>query len=92
MNALCLRVHQTSRCCRTLKVIVQAHWIYRCEAHVEEIAAESSICSLAEARKVALTAACNDFGWSEKMLRNKMWVQGLRVFTRVLKISQGDLA
>lgn len=92
MNALCLRIHQTSRCCRALEVIVQAHWIHRYETHVEEIAAENSICSFAEARKAALTAACNDFGWSEKVLRNKMCVPWFSVPSRRLKFLQGDLA
>jgi hypothetical protein len=72
VSTLCLRVSQVSRRCRSLEVIVQAHWVECYDAHVETLVARQPNVSLSEARKTALSEACRDFGWSEKDLRNKM--------------------
>jgi hypothetical protein len=72
VSTLCLRVSQASRRCRSLEVIVQAHWVECYDAHVDTIVARQPNNSLSEAKKTALSEACRDFGWSEKVLRNKM--------------------
>ena len=69
MNFLTRRISQTSRTCKSLEVVVQAHWIQCFENHVSELAVNLSI---EKARKAAITEACIDFNWTDKELRNKM--------------------
>jgi len=74
MNLFCRRISQASRCCRSLEVVVQARWIESYDDRVKAISATYPDLSLTKARKTALVEACEDFGWSEKDLRNKMAV------------------
>ncbi|EOD52998.1 hypothetical protein GTA08_BOTSDO01247 [Neofusicoccum parvum] len=72
MNVLCRKVTTASRCCRSLEVIVQAYWIQCFEARVQTLSEFNPQQSVTKSRKAALMEACQDFGWSEKDLRNKM--------------------
>lgn len=72
MNVLCRKVTTASRCCRSLEVIVQAYWIQCFEARVRTLSEANPQQSVTKSRKAALMEACQDFGWSEKDLRNKM--------------------
>ncbi|KAF7191249.1 SET domain-containing protein [Pseudocercospora fuligena] len=69
MNVLARKISQTSRTCRSLEVIVQAHWVQA----FDERAAELGLSMTKEkAKKTAISEACVDFSWTEKELRNKM--------------------
>ncbi|KAK4638537.1 SET domain-containing protein [Fulvia fulva] len=69
MNILARKISQTSRTCRSLEVIVQAHWVQAFDDRVSEL---SSSMTKEKAKKTAISEACMDFSWSEKELRNKM--------------------
>lgn len=69
MNVLARKISQTSRTCRSLEVIVQAHWIQAFDDRVAEL---SSNLARDKAKKAAISEACVDFSWTEKELRNKM--------------------
>jgi hypothetical protein len=69
MNILTRKISQTSRTCRSLEVIVQAHWTQAFDDRVRELTADTT---KEKAKKRAISEACIDFGWSEKELRNKM--------------------
>ena len=69
INVLARKISQTSRTCRSLEVIVQAHWIQCFEDRVNELAADTS---RDKAKKAAIAEACVDFNWTEKELRNKI--------------------
>ncbi|OBR15136.1 SET domain-containing protein [Colletotrichum higginsianum IMI 349063] len=71
-NIFCRKVTQASRACRSIEVIVQARWIEHFDSYVELLAMTNPGMSPTKRRKAALIEACNDFGWSEKELRNKM--------------------
>ncbi|WQF76271.1 Putative SET domain-containing protein [Colletotrichum destructivum] len=71
-NIFCRKVTQASPGCRSIEVIVQARWIEHFDSYVELLAVTIPGMSPTRQRKVALIEACNDFGWSEKKLRNKM--------------------
>ncbi|KAL0936104.1 set domain protein [Colletotrichum truncatum] len=71
-NIFCRKVTQASRACRSIEVIVQARWIEHFDSYVEVLAITNPGMSPTKRRKAALIEACNDFGWSEKELRNKM--------------------
>jgi hypothetical protein len=71
MNILTRKISQTSRTCRSLEVIVQAHWIQAFDDRVTELSATTT---KEKAKKTAISEACMDFSWSEKELRNKMAV------------------
>ncbi|KAF6830895.1 SET domain-containing protein [Colletotrichum plurivorum] len=71
-NIFCRKVTQASRACRSIEVIVQARWIEHFDSYVELLAVTNPGMSPTKRRKAALIEACNDFGWSEKELRNKM--------------------
>jgi ATP-dependent RNA helicase DDX49/DBP8 len=71
-NAFCRKVTQASRTCRSIEVIVQARWIEHFESHVKTLAASNPSISTKKCRKIALLEACNDFGWAEKDMRNRM--------------------
>lgn len=73
-NAFCRQVTQASRACRSLEVIVQARWVELFEEYVDGRAAANPSVSRTKHNKAALLEACADFGWSEKELRNKMYV------------------
>jgi ATP-dependent RNA helicase DDX49/DBP8 len=74
VNTLCRKVTQASRCCRSLEVIVQAHWVSCYDDRVRHLAEESPHLSITRHRMTVLKEACEDFGWTEKDLRNKMAV------------------
>ena len=69
MNVLTRKISQTSRTCRSLEVIVQAHWVQCFEDRVEELATDLP---REKAKRAAIAEACVDFSWTEKELRNKM--------------------
>ncbi|EWZ29044.1 hypothetical protein FOZG_17333 [Fusarium oxysporum Fo47] len=71
-NLFCRRVTQASRTCRSIEVIVQARWVELFDSYVEYLSCTNPGMSSTKSRMRALTEACNDFGWSEKELRNKM--------------------
>lgn len=73
-NTLCRKVTQAGRTCRAIEVIVQARWIEHFDSYVDFLAVTNPSMSRTKCRKSALLEACNDFGWSEKELRNKMAV------------------
>lgn len=73
-NAFCRQVTQASRACRSLEVIVQARWVEHFEEYVDSCAGANPSVSRTKHNKAAILQACADFGWSEKELRNKMYV------------------
>lgn len=73
-NARCHKVTQASRTCRSIEVIVQAHWIEEFDEYANCLASSNPALSHTKGRKIAMMEACRDFGWSEKELRNKMAV------------------
>ena len=74
VNMLCRKITQASRCCRSLEVIVQAHWVACYDERVRQLAGENPQLSITKHRMTVLKEACEDFGWTEKDLRNKMAV------------------
>lgn len=72
MNIFCRKVTQASRVCRSIEMIVQARWTEMFEDQVQLRIAAISELSAAKHRKAVFMEACQDFGWSEKELRNKM--------------------
>lgn len=73
-NTFCRNVTQASRACRSLEVIVQARWVEYFDAYVDSWAHANPTIPRSRYNKVALAGACADFGWTEKELRNKMYV------------------
>ncbi|TKA78210.1 hypothetical protein B0A55_03769 [Friedmanniomyces simplex] len=71
MSVLTRKVSQTSRTCRSLEVIVQAHWVQCFDDRVAELTASVP---REKAKKQTIVEACMDFSWSEKELRNKMGI------------------
>ncbi|KAF2637272.1 DEAD-domain-containing protein [Massarina eburnea CBS 473.64] len=74
MNVFCRRVTQASRVCRSIEILVQARWTELFEEQVQHHIAEMPQISTTKHRKAVFMEACQDFGWSEKELRNKMGV------------------
>lgn len=74
MNLLCRKITQASRVCRSIEIIVQARWMELFEEQVESCVAAMPQISRAKHLKNAFVEACQDFGWTEKELRNKMAV------------------
>jgi ATP-dependent RNA helicase DDX49/DBP8 len=74
MNTFCCKVTQASRVCRSIEIVVQAHWIELFEEQVQFRIAAMPHLSPTKHRKSAFMEACQDFEWSEKELRNKMAV------------------
>jgi ATP-dependent RNA helicase DDX49/DBP8 len=72
MNVFCRKVTQASRVCRSIEIIVQARWTEMFEEQVQVRAASNPELSSTKHRRTVLMEACQDFGWSEKELRNKM--------------------
>jgi ATP-dependent RNA helicase DDX49/DBP8 len=72
MNIFCRKVTQTSRVCRSIEIIVQARWTELFEEQVQTRATNHPELSTTKHRKAVFMEACQDFGWSEKELRNKM--------------------
>lgn len=72
MNVFCRKVTQASRVCRSIEIIVQARWIELFEEQLQARASTDSSISSTKHRKAVFMEACQDFGWSEKELRNKM--------------------
>ncbi|KAK7911120.1 hypothetical protein PG985_013601 [Apiospora marii] len=73
-NAFCRQVTQASRACRSVEVIVQARWVEHFEEYVDSCAGANPSVSRTKHNKAAILQACADFGWSEKELRNKMYI------------------
>ncbi|CZT24528.1 related to SET domain protein [Ramularia collo-cygni] len=71
MTVLARKITQTSKVCRSLEVIVQAHWV---DAFDDRVAELSMTTSKEKAKKTALSEACTHFGWSDKEIRNRMAV------------------
>ncbi|KAH7382341.1 SET domain-containing protein [Pyrenochaeta sp. MPI-SDFR-AT-0127] len=74
MNVFCRKVTQASRVCRSIEMIVQARWTELFEDQVQLRASTMLELSATKHRKAVFMEACQDFGWSEKELRNKMAV------------------
>lgn len=72
MNVFCRKVTQASRVCRSIEIIVQARWVELFEEQIQMRITTIPELSAAKHRKAAFMEACQDFGWSEKELRNKM--------------------
>lgn len=72
MNTLCRKVTQASRVCRSIEIIVQAKWIELFEDKTQMSIAAMPHISKTKHHKQTFVEACQDFGWSEKELRNKM--------------------
>ncbi|CBY00615.1 hypothetical protein IAQ61_011526 [Plenodomus lingam] len=71
-NVFCRKVTQASRVCRSVEMIVQARWTELFEDHVHYRSSLMPELSTTKHRKAVFMEACEDFGWSEKELRNKM--------------------
>lgn len=69
MTVLARKITQTSKVCRSLEVIVQAHWIDAFDGRVAEL---STTTTKEKAKKIALSEACKNFDWSDKEIRNRM--------------------
>lgn len=69
MNLLTRKISQTTKTCRSLEVIVQAHWVQCFDDRVADL---TESLGRDKAKKRAISEACTDFSWSEKELRNKM--------------------
>lgn len=74
MNVFCRKVTQASRVSRSIEMIVQARWTELFEDQIQLRAATMAELSATKHRKAVFMEACQDFGWSEKELRNKMAV------------------
>jgi ATP-dependent RNA helicase DDX49/DBP8 len=72
MNVFCRKVTQASRVCRSIEIIVQARWTELFEKQVQVRTTAHPELSSTKHRKGVFMEACQDFGWSEKELRNKM--------------------
>ncbi|KAF2628087.1 DEAD-domain-containing protein [Macroventuria anomochaeta] len=72
MNMFCRKVTQASRVCRSIEMIVQARWTELFEEQIQFRTADVPELSATKHRKAVFMEACQDFGWSEKELRNKM--------------------
>ncbi|RMZ69934.1 atp-dependent rna helicase dbp8 [Pyrenophora seminiperda CCB06] len=72
MNVFCRKVTQASRVCRSIEMIVQARWTELFEEQVLYRSQTRPDLSITKHRKAVFMEACQDFGWSEKELRNKM--------------------
>lgn len=72
MNVFCRKVTQASRVCRSIEMIVQARWTELFEEQIQFRTAAMPELSATKHRKAVFMEACQDFGWSEKELRNKM--------------------
>jgi ATP-dependent RNA helicase DDX49/DBP8 len=71
MNVFCRKVTQASRVSRSIEMIVQARWVELFEEQVQIRLAAMPEVSFAKHKKAVLIGACQDFGWTEKELRNK---------------------
>jgi len=74
MNMFCRKITQASRCSRALEVIVQARWTECFDSRVQTLLGENTHLSSTKVKMMALKEACRDFAWTEKEMRNKMWV------------------
>ena len=63
-----------SRCSRVLETIIQSRWVDCFEARVKAIGIEQPFLSNTETKMCALREACTVLQWSEKELRNKLYV------------------
>lgn len=72
MNIFCRKVTQASRVSRSIEILVQAKWTELFEEQVQHRSQTMPAMSMTKHRKAVFMEACQDFGWSEKELRNKM--------------------
>lgn len=72
MNVFCRKVTQASRVCRSIEIIVQARWTELFEEQVQARSTSNTELSTTKHRKAVFMEACQDFGWTEKELRNKI--------------------
>ncbi|KAF1966149.1 SET domain-containing protein [Bimuria novae-zelandiae CBS 107.79] len=72
MNTLCRKVTQASKVFRSIEIVVQAKWVELFEEKVQASVIAMPKVSKTKHHKKAFVEACQDFGWSEKELRNKM--------------------
>lgn len=70
MNLLCRNVTSASQYSRVFEIVVQAKWIEYFKHRIEAIETDSQLQS--SSMKAAIVEACQDFGWTEKELRNRM--------------------
>lgn len=71
MSILARKIEQTGRKCRSLEIVVQAHWVQCFDDRVNKLA---TFISRDKAKKKAIAEACFTFEWTEKELRNKMGI------------------
>lgn len=72
MNMFCRKVTQASRVCRSIEMIVQARWTELFDEQIQFRTAAMPELTATKHKKAVFMEACQDFGWSEKELRNKM--------------------
>lgn len=70
MNLLCRNVTSASQYSRVFEIVVQAKWVEYFKHRVDTLAPDSQPPS--SSMKAAIVEACQDFGWTEKELRNRM--------------------
>jgi hypothetical protein len=63
-----------ARCSRSLETIIQAHWVDCFDYRVKEIGIEKPFLSDTETKMFTLREACTILKWSEKDLRNRLYV------------------
>ncbi|KAF1360746.1 SET domain-containing protein [Lizonia empirigonia] len=72
MNVFCRKATQANRVCRSIEMIVQARWTELFKEQIQVRTAAVPELSATKHRKAVFMEACQDFGWSEKELRNKV--------------------
>ena len=70
----CRMVTGASRTARAAEVVMQSHWIDRYDARLEEVEIEHSDLNWNARRRLVLAEACASFEWSEREMRNRMYV------------------
>lgn len=70
----CRRLTEGARAGRALEVIMQAHWVDCFDLQIGELAETRPDQRPLEHKKATLLQACESFSWSEKDLRNRMFV------------------
>lgn len=63
-----------SKCSRALETIIQAHWVDCFDVRVKTVQLEDTYLSSTEAKMHTLKEACKILEWSEKELRNRVYV------------------
>jgi len=92
INSLCLRITTIARCSHSLETIIQAHWVDCFDHRVKEIGIEKPFLSNTDTKMSALREACTILTWSEKELRNRLYVLAYaRVFRSMTEPSGADI-